>query len=117
MDDSGAKAGVAEAYPHPIRTHQTPCTHVSTAATAAARYQGIGSAQEDKREWTSIWRTFVRDPLQPFRDYVHEYVITGAGLFLEGYVVRPLTKQQRLLSPYGYALPVGGPLPVMSGYV
>ena len=45
-------------------------------------------AQEDKREWSSIWRTFKQDPLQPVRDYFHQYVITGIGLFLEGYVVR-----------------------------
>ena len=45
--------------------------------------------QEDKREWLGIWRTFKNDPLQPVRDYFHQYVITGIGLFLEGYVVRP----------------------------
>jgi hypothetical protein len=43
---------------------------------------------EDKREWSGIWRTFKEDPLQPVRDYFHQYVITGIGLFLEGYVVR-----------------------------
>ena len=43
--------------------------------------------QEDKREWSSIWRTFKDDPLQPVRDYFHQYVTTGIGLFLEGYVV------------------------------
>lgn len=49
--------------------------------------------QEDKREWLGIWRTFKNDPLQPVRDYFHQYVITGIGLFLEGYVVRPRVSQ------------------------
>ena len=48
----------------------------------------LQSPQEDKREWSGIWRSFKNDPLQPVRDYFHQYVITGIGLFLEGYVVR-----------------------------
>jgi len=67
--------------------------------------------QEDKREWLGIWRTFKNDPLQPVRDYFHQYVITGIGLFLEGYVVRStgiganiVSSSVRLLCLHGHSM-------------
>ncbi|KAF3038450.1 hypothetical protein E8E12_001637 [Didymella heteroderae] len=52
--------------------------------------------QEHKREFAEFWTTFKSDPLEPMRQYFRNYVIPGAGLGLEGYVlfsignVRPL---------------------------
>ncbi|KAK9843894.1 hypothetical protein WJX84_006388, partial [Apatococcus fuscideae] len=44
-------------------------------------------SQDQKRELKHFWRIFKNDPLQPVRIYFSNYVITGMGLFLEGYVV------------------------------
>ena len=43
--------------------------------------------QEASREIASVWNTFRRDPLQPARDYWRNYIMTGIGLFIEGYVI------------------------------
>ena len=43
--------------------------------------------QEMSREVSAVWASFKNDPLQPVRDYTSHYVMTGIGLFLEGYVV------------------------------
>ncbi|MCJ1279171.1 hypothetical protein MMC21_006995 [Puttea exsequens] len=43
--------------------------------------------KEARRELGSIWQMFKRDPLEPFRYYVRNMVIPGAGLGLEGYVL------------------------------
>ncbi|KAF2270558.1 MFS phosphate transporter [Lojkania enalia] len=53
-------------------------------------------AQESKEETQSILSMFKQDPLSPFRFYLKNMVLPGAGLLLEGYVlfsignVRPL---------------------------
>ena len=31
-----------------------------------------------------MWRMFLDDPLSPVRSYVHQFAMTGVGLFLEG---------------------------------
>jgi hypothetical protein len=43
--------------------------------------------QEAAREFSVVWETFKHDPLRPFRDYFHNYVITGLGFFTEGYTL------------------------------
>ncbi|KAL2037116.1 hypothetical protein N7G274_010112 [Stereocaulon virgatum] len=43
--------------------------------------------QEAGRELSNIWAMTKRDPLEPFRYYVRNMVIPGAGLGLEGYVL------------------------------
>src|SRR5271163_4343422 len=45
------------------------------------------SDAEARRELTAMGAAFKADPLQPFRDYWHRYVITGMGLFVEGYTL------------------------------
>ena len=42
--------------------------------------------QESRRELGNIWEMAKRDPLEPFRYYMRNMVIPGAGLGLEGYV-------------------------------
>lgn len=44
-------------------------------------------AKEGRRELGNIWAMFKRDPLEPFRYYIRNMVIPGAGLGLEGYVL------------------------------
>ena len=39
---------------------------------------------EARRELASIWAMTKRDPLEPFRYYIRNMVIPGAGLGLEG---------------------------------
>ena len=58
-----------------------------TAQVWAAGSRACLLLQEIKRETSSIWATFKRDPLQPVRDYIQNYGIVGVGLFLEGYVI------------------------------
>jgi len=41
-------------------------------------------AREAGRELSSIWAMTMRDPLEPFRYYMRNMVIPGAGLGLEG---------------------------------
>ena len=40
--------------------------------------------QEQRREFMTVWRMFLNDPLSPVRAYVHQFAMTGVGLFLEG---------------------------------
>ena len=40
--------------------------------------------QEAGRELRNIWAMFRTDPLEPFRYYIRNMVIPGAGLGLEG---------------------------------
>lgn len=40
--------------------------------------------KEARRELGNIWAMFKRDPLEPFRYYLRNMVIPGAGLGLEG---------------------------------
>jgi MFS family permease len=42
---------------------------------------------EFRRELSVLATEFKQDPLQPFRDYFSRYVITGMGLFVEGYTL------------------------------
>ena len=41
-------------------------------------------AKEANRELGNTWAMFKRDPLEPFRYYIRNMVIPGAGLGLEG---------------------------------
>ena len=43
--------------------------------------------QEAAREFHGVWQSFRQDPLAPFRDYFHNYVVTGLGFFVEGYTL------------------------------
>ncbi|CEH12590.1 Inorganic phosphate transporter [Ceraceosorus bombacis] len=45
------------------------------------------SNKEAKRELSEIGRMFKADPLSPIRAYFSNYVITGMGLFVEGWVL------------------------------
>lgn len=54
------------------------------------RRMGWANAQnnaEAKRELGIIWRMFKRDPLSPIGAYCRNYVVTGLGLFVEGYTL------------------------------
>jgi hypothetical protein len=42
---------------------------------------------ERKREWKLVWEMFKADPLEPFRVYIRKYVLTGMGLFVEGFTL------------------------------
>ena len=42
---------------------------------------------ETRRELNLLCANFKRDPLQPIREHFSKYVITGMGLFVEGYVL------------------------------
>jgi hypothetical protein len=44
-------------------------------------------AEERRREWGLIWQMFKEDPLEPFRAYYRKYVLTGLGLFVEGFTL------------------------------
>ena len=52
--------------------------------------------QDQKRELRNFWRIFKNDPLQPVRIYFSNYVITGMGLFLEGYIVFSISNNQTM---------------------
>lgn len=43
-----------------------------------------GDAKESKRELSSIWAMFKKDPLSPVSYYFKNMVLPGAGLGLEG---------------------------------
>ncbi|POY76385.1 inorganic phosphate (Pi) transporter, also low-affinity manganese transporter [Rhodotorula taiwanensis] len=43
--------------------------------------------EESAREARYIWDMFKRDPAAPFKAYFRKYVLTGMGLFVEGYVL------------------------------
>jgi hypothetical protein len=40
---------------------------------------------ETKREASLVWSMFKKDPLSPLAAYSRRYVMTGFGLFTEGY--------------------------------
>ncbi|BGP42538.1 hypothetical protein JCM10449v2_006550 [Rhodotorula kratochvilovae] len=42
---------------------------------------------ESKREFRWVMELFKQDPVEPFRRYFRKYVMTGMGLFVEGYVL------------------------------
>jgi hypothetical protein len=48
--------------------------------------RAIDSA-ERKREWGLWWDMFKKDPLEPFRAYTRKHVLTGLGLFVEGFTL------------------------------
>ena len=50
-----------------------------------------------KRELKSIWASFKRDPVAPLAHYWHKYVITGMGLFIEGYVLFSIGEYSKTL--------------------
>jgi len=43
--------------------------------------------QETRRELRQQWRMFKKDPLSPVSAHISAYVITGLGLFVEGYTL------------------------------
>ena len=48
------------------------------------RFVTAYDGKEAGRELGNIWAMFKRDPLEPFRYYIRNMVIPGAGLGLEG---------------------------------
>ncbi|BGP34388.1 hypothetical protein JCM10296v2_006208 [Rhodotorula toruloides] len=44
-------------------------------------------SRETRRDFSYVWNIFKKDPVQPFRAYFNKYVLTGMGLFVEGYVL------------------------------
>jgi len=52
-----------------------------------SRWMLTQQMQEDAREWSNIWREFVKDPAWPLLEYGRRYIIPGMGLFTEGYVL------------------------------
>lgn len=48
------------------------------------KFVTVYDGKEARRELTNIWAMFKRDPLEPFRYYMRNMVIPGAGLGLEG---------------------------------
>lgn len=42
---------------------------------------------EASRELVQIWQIFREDPIEPIRIYFRRYVVTGLGLFVEGYTL------------------------------
>ncbi|KAL0038700.1 hypothetical protein WJX79_003808 [Trebouxia sp. C0005] len=46
---------------------------------------------EEKAELAAVWKIFKQDPLEPFVIYWKRYVISGMGLFTEGYVLFSIT--------------------------
>ncbi|KAK4688773.1 L-lactate dehydrogenase (cytochrome), partial [Tremellales sp. Uapishka_1] len=45
------------------------------------------TSTETIREWLYVWRMFKADPLSPTRAYFSTYVMSGFGLFTEGYTL------------------------------
>jgi len=52
-----------------------------------AKFVGEVDSAETRREFLYVWDMFRKDPLEPFRAYVRNMVIPGAGIGLEGYVL------------------------------
>ncbi|PWN25210.1 MFS general substrate transporter [Jaminaea rosea] len=50
-------------------------------------WTGKQSNEEAARELAHVGRMFKRDPLSPISAYFSNYVVTGMGLFVEGYVL------------------------------
>lgn len=42
---------------------------------------------ETKREIKVVWDMFKKDPLSPINVYFSRYVVTGMGMFTEGYTI------------------------------
>jgi len=42
---------------------------------------------ESAREFSVVWRMFLQDPLEPWRQYSQRYIIKGMGLFVEGFTL------------------------------
>jgi hypothetical protein len=42
---------------------------------------------ECKREVKAVWDMFKKDPLSPLTAYCSRYVVTGMGMFTEGYTI------------------------------
>lgn len=55
------------------------------------------SNDEARRELRMLGSEFKRDPLGPFISYFHRYVITGMGLFVEGYTLFSVGNIKNLL--------------------
>jgi hypothetical protein len=53
---------------------------------------------EAKRELSEIWTIFKRDPLEPLALYWRNYVVTGLGLFTEGFVLFSIGNLKPLFS-------------------
>lgn len=51
------------------------------------RWVNVQNGTEAKRELGIVWRMFKQDPLSPLTAYFRNYVITGLGLFVEGYTL------------------------------
>ena len=51
------------------------------------RWVNSQSDAEAHREFWLLMSEFKKDPLQPIRDYFGHYVITGMGMFVEGYTL------------------------------
>ncbi|BGP26739.1 hypothetical protein JCM10295v2_005699 [Rhodotorula toruloides] len=54
--------------------------------------------EESRREAKYVWDMFKADPAQPFRAYWRKYVLTGMGLFVEGYVLFSIGNLSALFS-------------------
>ncbi|CAO1622410.1 unnamed protein product [Parajaminaea phylloscopi] len=52
-----------------------------------AKWTSQQSNAEARRELGVIGQMFKKDPLSPLSAYTHNYVVTGMGLFVEGYVL------------------------------
>ena len=52
--------------------------------TKRIRFVTAYDGKEASREFGNIWAMFKSDPLEPFRYYMRNMVIPGAGLGLEG---------------------------------
>lgn len=51
------------------------------------RWVNAQSNAEAKRELGVIWEMFKKDPLSPLNAYCSRYVVTGFGMFTEGYTI------------------------------
>lgn len=51
------------------------------------RWVNRQATAECKRELEVIWEMFKKDPLSPFTAYCSRYVVTGMGMFTEGYTI------------------------------
>ena len=63
---------------HPGHEGQAPCL-LACRALLTLDVTRMPCLQEVSREFTSVWRSFKNDPLQPVRDYFREYAMTGIG--------------------------------------
>lgn len=61
---------------------------------------------ECKRELKVVWEMFKNDPLSPFTAYCRRYVVTGMGMFTEGYTIckYPTCHHARSCAPFLFQL-------------